>query len=90
MKIKSDKTEAKLHALFPTMVYQANLERRAEFQDSFANAIEEFGFSPQTINDKKHHAGEYHGKILLHQEPSLRPFFECLAVHVGRYLRELA
>ena len=89
MKIESEKTTATLHALFPTLVYQARLEGHSEFKSAFAESEEQFGFSPVSINGKRHHAGEYHGQILLHQEPRLRPFFECLAEHVGRYLREL-
>ncbi|MCA9213062.1 MAG: hypothetical protein KDB27_08355 [Planctomycetales bacterium] len=89
MKIESKFTKATLHALFPTLIYQDQLDQHSEFHQAFTSLDDEHFFSPSTAGGKRHHAGEYHGRILLHKEPSLRPFFECLALHVGRYLREL-
>lgn len=89
MKIPSDDQSATLHALFPTLVYQADLPERANYGAAFETALATSGFSPEGGSGGKHFAGEYHGKILLHQEESLRPFFESLAEHVGKYLRVL-
>lgn len=78
-----------LHALFPTMVFQKTLEAHEEYRQLFDAQKAGHGFAPETGDGGKHFAGEYHGQILLHQEPSLRPFFEQLAFQVSNYLRSL-
>jgi uncharacterized protein (TIGR02466 family) len=89
MRIPTDDNSATLHALFPTLVYQANLDDHAAHKAAFAADLEDFQFQPESGDGGKHFAGEYHGKILLHQEQSLRPFFELLSTHVAKYLRVL-
>ena len=88
MKTESD-DRTTLHALFPTLVYQASMEDVGAYRSAFGLIGDSHLFSPETPRGKRHHAGEYHGKILLHQESSLRPFFESLATHVGRYLQKM-
>lgn len=85
----NDKHAATLHALFPTMVYQVNLGEQDGLNASLAAAAKEFQFESGSSRRSKHFAGEYHGKILLHQQAELRPFFELLAVHIGKYLTAL-
>ena len=89
MRIPSDDTSATLHALFPTLVYQTNLDAHSEYQAAFADRLQTFRFEPEAGDGAKHFTGEYHGRILLHQQPILRPFFDRLAVEVGSYLRVL-
>ncbi len=89
MLIPTDDNSATLHALFPTLVYQTSLEDNQSYRAAFADKAERFQFEVERGTGGKHFAGEYHGKILLHQQESLRPFFNALANHVGRYLRVL-
>jgi len=89
MRIPSDDKSATLHALFPTLVYQANLDDHPAHKAAFKSNLADHEFQPESGDGGKHFAGEYHGKILLHQEKSLRPFFESLSNHVAKYLRVL-
>lgn len=75
MRIPTDDNSATLHALFPTLVYQANLGDHAAYKAAFETNLSGHQFQPESGDGGKHFAGEYHGKILLHQEQSLRPFF---------------
>ena len=78
-----------LHALFPTLVYQAKLKNHTTFQGALGKEAGRSGFQVESGSGGKHFAGEYHGKILLHQQDSLRPFFGELARHVSEYLQVL-
>jgi uncharacterized protein (TIGR02466 family) len=80
---------AKLHALFPTLVYQANLNDRDNFAAAFSENLEAFRFNPSVRNSARYNAGEYHGQILLHQSEPLRSFFNTLAEETAAYLRVL-
>jgi len=89
MHFPTDDNSATLHALFPTLVYQANLTDDPSYPFAFEDDAEPFSFQVESGSGGKHFAGEYHGKILLHQQESLQPFFRILAEHVGKYLRVL-
>ena len=89
MQFPTDDNSATLHALFPTLVYQIALTADQSYPFAFQNEAEEFRFQVERGTGGKHFAGEYHGKILLHQQKSLQPFFKTLAEHVGKYLRVL-
>lgn len=89
MQIPSDDNSATLHALFPTLVYQVHCDEHAEWNPLFTAALSDFGFAQEGGSGSKHFAGEYHGKILLHQHSPLSGFFIHLAEHVAKYLRTL-
>lgn len=89
MHFPTEDNSATLHALFPTLIYQANLNDHASFKNLFAAVIEKYDFNSLLEDGGKHNAGEYHGKILLHQEKSLSPFFVVLADQVKNYLSNL-
>ena len=78
-----------LHALFPTLVYQSNCPHHGEWKPLFEDALNNFGFQPESRDSSRHFAGEYHGQILLHQHLPLRSFFDYLAGQVADYLRVL-
>jgi len=86
MPIPADDDSTTLHALFPTLVYQASLDDHQQYCDAFEKNGGEFKFKNEAGSTNRN-TGEYHGQILLHQLDSLRPFFEMLAQHVGKYLR---
>lgn len=88
MQIPSDDGAATLHALFPTLVYQAHSANCEQWRPLFESQLAESGFTPEQ-RGSRHFAGEYHGRILLHQQPALRPFFEELSTFVCKYLNEL-
>jgi uncharacterized protein (TIGR02466 family) len=85
MRIPADDPSTTLHALFPTLVYQASLNNHSLYRNAFEQEGNDFKF-PNSAGSANRNTGEYHGKILLHQSQSLRPFFETLAQHVGKYL----
>ena len=89
MQFSTDDNSATLHALFPTLVYQAGITDDPSYPFAFENEAEQFQFQVERGTGGKHFAGEYHGKILLHQQESLQPFFRTLAEHVSKYLRVL-
>lgn len=89
MRIPDDDNSAVLHALFPTLVYQTALPDHAAYHRAFEENAQEFGFRTEGGTGSRHFAGEYHGKILLHQQETLRPFFESLGEQVGKYLNVL-
>ena len=89
MRIPSEDPSTTLHALFPTLVYQKKLEEHSTYRTAFEACRDKFGFESETGDGGKHFTGEYHGRILLHQEETLRPFFDRLAVEVAGYLRVL-
>lgn len=84
-----DENSPTLHALFPTLVYQASLENHVAYHAAFEEQAERSEFEIESGTGGKHFAGEYHGQVLLHQQESLRPFFGVLAGHVGEYLQVL-
>lgn len=89
MKLPTKDNSATLHALFPTLVYEAQLPSADGFAADFASVQEEFGFEPKVRGEARYNAGEYHGQILLHQNQKLQPFFQTLAQHVAKYLSAL-
>jgi len=89
MHISVDENSATLHALFPTLVYQSRPEGHHEYQRAFQEEAQRFQFQTEPGSGGKHFTGEYHGQILLHQQASLRPFFNTLAEHVSSYLQVL-
>ena len=89
MHISVDENSATLHALFPTLVYQSRPEGHHEYQGAFQEEAQRFQFQTEPGSGGKHFTGEYHGQILLHQQASLRPFFNTLAEHVSSYLQVL-
>lgn len=86
---QTTETGATLHALFPTMVYHTRLGDYEAFAGAFEQSREEFGFDASVAGSVRYSAGEYHGKILLHQAELLRPFFQTLGAEVANYLRAL-
>ena len=88
MRIPSDDKTATLHAMFPTLVYQTHLEQHSAFKAAF-DELENGRFDVESGDGGKHFAGEYHGRILLHQEDALATFFETLAEKIAAYLRVL-
>lgn len=89
MKLPTDDGSATLHALFPTLVYEARLPTAERFAADFAAVQDEFTFNPQVRGEARYNAGEYHGQILLHQNDKLQAFFNTLGDHVGKYLQAL-
>ena len=89
MKIPSNDDSTVLHALFPTLVYQASLDEPQEYGAAFAERRKESAFRPGVRGSARYNAGEYHGEILLHHVPELRPFFGALSAEVTKYLRVL-
>ena len=89
MKIPSNDHSTVLHALFPTLVYQASLDEPQQYGEAFAERRKESAFRPGVRGSARYNAGEYHGEILLHHVPELRPFFGALSAEVTKYLRVL-
>ncbi len=86
IKLQTDDNAATLHAMFPTLVYHASLPDAEQLNAAFAEVQSDHAFEPKVRGDARYNAGEYHGKILLHQSETLQPFFAALADHVARYL----
>ena len=80
---------ATLHALFPTLVYQANLADPKVWKAEFLKSLPDHSFSTTAEQGGKHFAGEYHGQSLLHLDNGLSKFFDALAIQVTDYLKVL-
>lgn len=78
-----------LHALFPTLVYQAHLPEADRWNRTLMEQLPDHNFSHSSTEAGKHFAGEYHGKSLLHLDQKLNPFFCELARQVAGYLKVL-
>lgn len=89
MRIPGTDPQTTLHALFPTLVYQSVLKQHDDLKAAFESEFRQTHFQTEASDGSQHFAGEYHGQILLHQQPLLRPFFEELSLHVAEYLKAL-
>jgi len=69
---------AKVHQIFPTVVYQNNLSVDKE---SILSALRNNNHIPVNYG-----TGEMEGKILLHKDPDLEDFFDVIVNEVGEYL----
>lgn len=78
-----------LHALFPTLVYQASLPEANRWKTDLLKCLPDHSFSTAMEQGGKHFAGEYHGQSLLHLDQKLNPFFCELAEQVSCYLKVL-
>ncbi|MFK7822418.1 MAG: putative 2OG-Fe(II) oxygenase [Planctomycetaceae bacterium] len=89
MLTQTTKAGATLHALFPTLVYHMNLSTAEAYADAFEQCRDTYAFNPAVGTSARYNAGEYHGKIHLHQDKRLEAFFTDLAEQVAAYLRVL-
>lgn len=80
---------AVLHALFPTLVYQASLADANRWKAELLASLPDHNFSTSSEQRGKHFAGEYHGQSLLHLDERLSAFFAAMAVQVADYLKVL-
>lgn len=80
---------AVLHALFPTLVYQASLADANRWNPRLLESLPDHNFSTNAERGGKHFAGEYHGQSLLHLDERLAGFFASMAVQVTDYLKVL-
>lgn len=80
---------ATLHALFPTLVYQAKLASADRWKTELLKSLPNHSFSTEAELGGKHFAGEYHGQSLLHLDDGLSDFFNTIAVQVADYLKVL-
>lgn len=73
---------AQLHALFPTLIYTAQLDDEEQHKDLFTGLMGKYGFetTSQLVQ------GEYAGKADMHLEPSLAPFMKMVTDHVQNFL----
>lgn len=89
MRLKTPDNSATLHALFPTLVYHAEMKTSPQYADALRLAEEKFSFRVEGSEESRHFAGEYHGQILVHHFEPLRPFFDDLVQHIAAFMKTL-
>lgn len=72
---------AKIHQLFPTLVYQNNLDCNKEY---ILDVLRENNYFPSGYG-----TGELEGKVFLHLDQDLDYLFDTIADQVGEYLDSL-
>jgi hypothetical protein len=73
---------AQVNALFPTLVYSAQLDDSGQYNQAFLSLMDKYGFD----TDGHTVQGEYVGKCDMQLEPVLEPFMEKVVAHIKAYL----
>jgi uncharacterized protein (TIGR02466 family) len=79
-----------LHCLFPTVLLQKKLNNSDDYDKIVNKIIHKHSFDDELdyINGNQP-TGEYHGRILLHHEKKLAPFFEQVKLALLEYFENL-